>query len=70
MFCSDNNVAYNVTFVKTIMAFSQVSRAVHMIILAKGNADIIIHVNICDLQDTYTVSEIFLPEDHQAMHIC
>lgn len=52
------------------MAFSQVSRAVHMIILAKGNADIIIHVNIYDLQDIYTVSEIFLPEDHQAMHIC
>lgn len=55
MFCSDNNVAYNVTFVKTIMAFSQVSRAVRVIILAKGKADVIIQVNICEV--FYTVSE-------------
>lgn len=70
MFCSDNNVANNVTFVKTITAFSQVSRAVRVIILAKGKADVNIHVNICDLPDIFTVSETFLSEDHQAIHIC
>lgn len=64
VFCSDFNVVHNVTFVKTIMAFSQVGRAVHTIILAKGKADIITRVNICDLRDIYTVSETFLPKDH------
>lgn len=52
------------------MAFSQVNRAVHMIILAKGKADRIIRVNICDLRDIYTVPETFLPKDHPSMHIC